>query len=360
MTRANLDPETLLRRVIVSPQLSVSEAIPLLDRAGMGALLLCQGDRKLIGILTDGDIRRAIMRGVSFEQPCMEIASREPVVAPANVSPSQALHLMDHNRDFLVNHLPVVDKEGRVVDLLLRRDLITQDQTALSAVIMAGGFGTRLRPLTEGLPKPMLPVGGRPVMEQVIQQLREAGIRRVNVATHYKSQKIVEYFGDGRAFGIELCYTNEDRPLGTAGALGLMPAPQETLLVINGDLLTRVDFRVMLGYHRRHGADLTMAVRRYEMQVPYGVLECEGSRVCRLQEKPQLSFLVNAGIYLLEPVVYEYIPKGQSFDMTDLIQRLLDAERSVVGFPVHEYWLDIGQHADYEQAQADLGKEMSG
>jgi NDP-sugar pyrophosphorylase family protein len=174
--------------------------------------------------------------------------------------------------------------------------------------------------------------------------------------THYKSEKIVGYFGDGRAFGVELNYVNEEQPLGTGGALGLMPVPQEPLLVINGDILTQVDFRAMLAYHQEYQADMTVAVRRYEMQVPYGVIECEGPNVRRLQEKPQWGFLVNAGIYLLEPLVYQYIPNGERFNMTDLIQWLLDAGRTVVSFPIHEYWLDIGLHADYAQAQEDIAE----
>jgi len=354
MIVASKDAEARLKRVLISPQISISEAVPILDRAGMGILLLCEDDRRLVGVLTDGDIRRAILRGVSFEKPCISIAGRNPVVAPQPVSPSEALHFMDHSRDFVVNHLPVVDAEGRVVDLLLRRDLVTQEQLALSAVIMAGGAGTRLRPLTEDIPKPMLLVGSRPLMELIIKQLRQAGIRRVNITTRYRPEKIIEHFGDGQSFGVEIDYVTEDRPLGTAGALGLMQAPDEPLLVINGDILTRVDFRAMLAYHREHGADLTVAVRQYDLQIPYGVLECEGLHVCQVREKPSFRFLVNAGIYLLEPSVHCYIPNGQRFDMTDLIQRLLEDGRPVVSFPIVEYWLDIGQHVDYEQAQEDV------
>jgi len=320
----------------------------------MGILLLCEDDRKLVGVLTDGDIRRAILRGVSFDEPCISIASRNPVVAPLRVSPSEALHLMDHSRDFVVNHLPVVDAEGRAVDLLLRRDLVTEDQLALSAVIMAGGFGTRLRPLTEELPKPMLPVGGRPLMELIIEQLRQAGIRRVNVTTHYRSEEIIEHFGDGRAFGVEIKYVTEDRPLGTAGALGLMEIPNEPLLVINGDILTQVDFRAMLDFHREQRADMTVAVRQHEFRVPYGVVETNGVTITGISEKPVVQHFINAGIYLLNPGVCQFIPNGQPYDMPDLISRLLAEGRRVVSFPVREYWLDIGQSADYKQAQEDL------
>jgi dTDP-glucose pyrophosphorylase/CBS domain-containing protein len=343
-----------LEMAVISSGLSISEAITILDKAGFGALIIAEDERKIVGILTDGDIRRAIIQNISFTSQCIVIANTSPVVADHNIAREEALHIMDHARSFKLNHLPLVDKAGRVVNLLLRGDLISEEPCAMSAVIMAGGLGTRLRPLTEDLPKPMLPVGGKPLMERVIGQLRQAGIRRINVTTLYKPEKITEHFGDGKGFGVELCYLNEDRPLGTAGALGLMTTPTDPVLVINGDIITQVDFKGMLSYHREHSADMTVGVRRYGVQVPYGVVECEGPRIVSLSEKPQISFLVNAGIYLLEPSVYRFIPNGEHFNMTDLIHRLLDAECRVVSFPIIEYWLDIGQHADYEQAQNDV------
>jgi NDP-sugar pyrophosphorylase family protein len=176
------------------------------------------------------------------------------------------------------------------------------------------------------------------------------------VTTHFKPEKIIEHLGDGKAFGVDITYVNEDRPLGTGGALGLMPTPAETTLVINGDVLTQVDFRIMLTYHREHQADMTVAVSQYGIAVPYGVVECDGPLVRRLREKPQVNFLVNAGIYLLEPAVYQFVPSGEPMHMTDLITRLLNAGRRVVGFPIFEQWLDIGQHADYSRAQQVVRK----
>jgi NDP-sugar pyrophosphorylase family protein len=224
----------------------------------------------------------------------------------------------------------------------------------LQAVIMAGGYGMRMRPLTEELPKTMLPVGDRPLMELIISQLRRTGIRRVNIATHYLSDKIKDHFGDGQDFGIELSYVTEDRPLGTAGALGLLEPTENPLLIINGDILTRVNFKAMLDFHRENKAALTVAVRKYDMNVPYGVIESEGALVRALVEKPLLNFLVNAGIYLLEPAVHRYIPNNRHLNMTDLIQRLIDDGQAVASFPIMEYWLDIGNDVDYAQAQKDM------
>jgi NDP-sugar pyrophosphorylase family protein len=219
---------------------------------------------------------------------------------------------------------------------------------------MAGGFGTRLLPLTEDLPKPMLPLGDQPLLELTIRKLQQANIRYVNITTYYLPEKISDYFGDGKEFGVEINYVNEDEPLGTAGALGLLAIPDEPLLVINGDIITQVDFRSMLSFHRTHQADLTVGVRQYEVQVPYGVMECEGVHVKQVREKPTYHYLVNAGIYLLEPTVYRYINRGERFDMPDLIRHLIEEGRTVVSFPIVEYWLDVGQHKDYEQAQLDM------
>jgi NDP-sugar pyrophosphorylase family protein len=247
-----------------------------------------------------------------------------------------------------------VDRQGRVVKLLLRDNWLEAEHLPLSAVIMAGGFGSRLRPLTKNLPKPLLPIGERPIMELMIERLRDAGIKRFYVTTHYLPEKIIEHFGDGRSFGIEITYVSEKIPLGTAGALGLIEKPNQPLLVINGDILTTLDFQAMWFFHRTHQAALTVAVRQYEYQVPYGVMESKGPYLYQLSEKPRLNFLVNAGIYLLEPIVRRYIPTEGCFDMTDLMQSLLDNGHSIVNFPIIEYWLDIGQHADYQQAQKDF------
>jgi dTDP-glucose pyrophosphorylase len=340
-----------LQSVLISPQATITDAIAQLDAAGTGALLLCEGDGKLFGILTDGDIRRAIMRSESLDSPCHTVANRGPVTVGPDTLPEQALQLMNR---FDVNHLPVIDADTTIVNFLLRRDLLKEERSGGSAVIMAGGFGKRLRPLTEHLPKPMLLVGDRPLLEHTIEQLRQSGIRRVNVTTHYLKEKITSYFGDGHEFGVELNYVAEDRPLGTAGGLRLVEDHDEPLLVINGDIMTSVRFCDLMAYHRELGADATIGVRKYELQVPYGVVDCEGPRVLKMREKPQMSFMVNAGIYVLEPCVYRNVPANEHLDMPDLIQCLLKKGRHVVTFPITEYWLDIGQPADYRQAQKDV------
>jgi dTDP-glucose pyrophosphorylase/CBS domain-containing protein len=337
--------------VVIHSSTSIAEAMARLDNAGTGALALCSEGRKFCSVLTDGDIRRAILHGVSLEEPCETIASRNPVTAPYAIAAVDALSLMTQND---INHIPVIDTEGNLVEFLLRRDLVQEGHLSLSAVIMAGGFGTRLLPLTEQVPKPMLPVGDRPLLERTIQQLRRAGIRDVNLTTHYLPDNIVQHFGDGEAFGVKLSYAKEDHPLGTAGGLKLVKRPDGPFVVINGDILTRVSFQDMLLYHRKHAAELTVGVRRYEVKVPFGVVECDDVRITQVREKPSLTLFINAGIYLLEPSACDRIPDGQHFDMTDLIQALLDAGRTVVSFPIMEYWLDVGHHEDYQKAQDDV------
>ena len=219
---------------------------------------------------------------------------------------------------------------------------------------MAGGYGSRLRPLTEDLPKPMLPVGNKPLLELIVEQLKQAGIRQVNVATHYKSEVIAEHFKNGEAFGVDIRYVKEDQPLGTAGALSLIEEVDEPLLVMNGDILTRVDFRALLSFHREHKADLTVCVRQYEFRVPYGVIDTDGVLVKGISEKPMVRQFINAGIYLLNPQVRRLIPNGRPYDIPDLIERLLKENGTVVCFPIREYWLDIGKVDQYDQAKADI------
>ena len=349
---------TDLSTFCVTPQTSLHDAIAQIDRNRLGIVLLLDGARRLLGTITDGDVRRAILANVDLAQPVTALLARKagtryakPMTASIKADRETWLRVLKE-QDIL--HLPLVDEEQRVAGLVTLEEFVPERVLPLQAVVMAGGMGSRLHPLTADLPKSMLRIGDRPLLEIIIQQLCEAGIKQVKVTTHHKPEKIAEHFGDGKGFGIALSYVTEDQPLGTVGGLGLLKVPEETTLVINGDILTQVDFRAMLTYHREHEADLTVAVRQYDLQVPYGVVECEGSFVRRINEKPSIGLFVNAGIYLLEPVVYRYLPNGRRFDMTDLIQRVLGDGRVVVSFPIREYWLDIGQPADYKQAQEEV------
>lgn len=320
-----------------------------------GIVLVVDETRRLVGVITDGDLRRAMLANLDLATPARQLLEHKGAARPIT-APAGAPHgdLVDIVRRTGVSQIPLVDAEGRVQGLVAIEDLLREDELALSAVVMAGGKGTRLHPLTAELPKPMLPVGDRPLMERIIGQLSSAGIREVSITTHHLAEKITEHFGDGREFGVHLNYVQEDKLLGTVGGLSLMPTPDTPLLVINGDILTELDFRAMLAFHREQSAALTMAVRPYEVQVPYGVVEADGARVREVVEKPTYRYFVNAGIYLLEPHVHALIPRDERFDMTDLIRAVLANGQTVASFPIWEYWRDIGQHKDYLAAQSDV------
>jgi dTDP-glucose pyrophosphorylase/CBS domain-containing protein len=350
-------------KVCIREENTLGDAMRCINASGAGIALVVDAERRLRCTITDGDLRRALLGGLGLDETVArwaatvpEQGNRRPTTAPVGTPAPEVLRLMRAND---VRQLPLLDAEGRVARLALLSDFVGEDELPVRAVVMAGGFGTRLYPLTKDVPKPMLPVGGRPLLEHIVTQLRDAGIRRITVTTHYKPDVIVGHFGDGSRFGVEIEYVHEETPLGTAGALGLMPPPGETQLVINGDILTQVNYRAMLQFHRDNGAVMTMGVREYAVQVPYGVVETEGAEVRRLSEKPTLRFFVNAGVYLLEPLAHRHLRRGERTDMTDVIARVLADKQRVASFPIGEYWLDIGRPPDYERAQTDAAKGAS-
>ena len=344
--------------ILVSPGDSIRTAMAKINQGFVGLALVVDDALRLVGTISDGDARRAILAGLPLETPLEVLLSQKdgtpqqhPVIAREGAGDEELLRLMRQHR---VDQVPMIDAAGCVVGLTTIDQFVPEGPLPIQAVIMAGGFGKRLRPQTDTMPKPMLPVGGRPLLERAIDGLRQAGVRDIHVTTHYLPEKITDHFGDGERFGVRLRYVAEDQPLGTAGSLGLVGESDEPLLVLNGDILTNVDFRALLSFHRAQQADLTVAVRQYDVKVPYGVVEATGGRVTSLREKPQLGFLVNAGIYLLEPSARGFIPERGRYDMTDLIERLLAEGRPVASFPIVEYWLDVGQADDYRQAQQDV------
>lgn len=337
---------------------SIRQAAASIDRNARGIVLVVDGEQRLFNTITDGDLRRAILAGLMLDDPISELLARKsavtptpPVTAPVGTDPDALLYLM---REHGVRQIPLLERDGCVVGLVTLDELVPDEVLPLQALIMAGGLGTRLLPLTEELPKPMLPVGTRPLLELIVEQLRLAGIRQVNLATHYKSELIADHFRDGSDFGVDIRYVKEDQPLGTAGALSMLEESEDPLLVMNGDILTRVDFRSMLHFHREHKADLTIAVREYEFRVPYGVIDTDGVQVRGISEKPLMRYFINAGIYLLNPSVCRMIPERQAYDIPELIERLLAEGHTVVSFPIREYWLDIGKTDHYSQAQTDV------
>jgi dTDP-glucose pyrophosphorylase/CBS domain-containing protein len=351
-------PQKTIGDFCVTPAATIETAMIIIDRDGEGVALVVDDQVRLVGTLTDGDIRRGLLNGIEMTASVSKLLEAKsktkfstPVMAPADTPDDVLLRMMNERG---VRHIPMLNSGGQVVDIGLLRTLVQDQPLALTGVVMAGGRGERMRPLTADTPKPMLAVGDKPLLERIVEQMQQSGIGRVCVTTHYKPEKITAHFGDGAAFGLAIDYVTEDQPLGTAGALRLLEAPSSTLLVVNGDILTRVDFRAMLDYHRESASELTIGVRRHETTVPFGVVQCEGSRVMDIVEKPRSEVLINAGIYLVEPSLLPMIPEGRRYDMTDLIRAALRADRRVEAFPIREFWLDVGRPEDFKQAQADV------
>ena len=328
---------------------SVRDAMLALDRGAGRIALAVDGDGRLAGVVTDGDVRRALLAGASLETPLAGVLTRNPIAVGSGEGRAAVLELMRARR---ISAIPVVDARGVPVGLHLLHEFLERAERPTWAVVMAGGQGTRLRPLTDTVPKPMLRVAGRPILERIVLHLVGFGIRRVFLSVNYLGHVIEEHFGDGGAFGCRVEYLREEQPLGTAGALGLLPGPPpETLLLLNGDLVTSADLGSMLAFHASGRYDATIGIRRYLHTVPFGCIEREGSRVTALEEKPTLEREVNTGIYALEPAVVGMVRPGAPLSMPALIAQVLDAGRPVGAFEIEDDWVDVGQREQLAHAR---------
>lgn len=345
------------QQICVPPAAVVRSAIEAIDAGGVEIALVVDSDRRLLGTISDGDVRRALLRGVQLEDSIDGLVHTDPIVAPIGTEPEALLDVMVRAA---VEQIPLVD-DGRVVDLVFIRDLLEKGDHEHPVVLMAGGEGARLRPLTDDVPKPMLPVGGRPLLERIVGQVREAGFSKVLMAVNYRAETIEEHFGDGAEFGVEIRYVHEPERLGSAGALRLAREELDRpFIVMNADLLTRVNLSALLRFHHEEQNLLTVGIRKYVLEVPYGIVELDGTRVKDVREKPTLEHFVNAGVYAVDPGAVALMPAERAeFNMTELIDAALAVGRRVGAFPVREYWLDIGHMADYERAQAEHATYLS-
>ena len=347
-------PAADLTDLLAPPKMHLRGLLEQMERSLKGIVIIVNEQQRIIGTVTDGDVRRAILAGLSLDSEAQDVVARnsdEPVTAPLGISHGDALTTM---RGHDIRQLPLIDKDQRVQDVLVLQDVSEAPLSSMRAVVVAGGYGQRLLPLTSDTPKPMLPVGDTPLLQRIIGQIRDAGIRNVNLTTHYQDDVIIDHFGNGAGFGVDISYLREDEPLGTAGALSMMSPSEEPVLVVNGDILTAVNFGAMVAFHDEHGADMTVGVREYKIKVPYGVVESDGLWVKQISEKPELRHFVSAGVYLLGPRAHCLVQQGRRFDMTDLIEAVLAASGKVASFPIVEYWMDIGRMEDYERAQSDV------
>lgn len=339
--------------IIVSDQVTLEEAIRVLDQSGRGTIFIADAAKRLVGVLSDGDVRRAFLRHVPLTTPIHQVMNR----SPKSVNPAQdgekARELMDQLK---IRYVPMVDADDKIIRILTHEEVHHPPARDNLAVIMCGGLGSRLKELTKERPKPLLSVGGRPILETILYQLASYQFRKVVLATNYMAEMINGHFGDGEQIGIEIEYLREEKPLGTAGALRLIkPLNHQPILVMNGDILTKVNFNSLLQYHKDGNYHMTACITGYEFKIPYGVVDMdENYRMTGLREKPSCHFFVNAGIYVLDPALLELIPPDEVFNMTDMADKAAKNGFRVGTFPIHEYWIDIGQLEDYQRANHEF------
>lgn len=331
----------------------LSEAIETLNRGAMRIVLIVDKKNQLIGTITDGDIRRALLSNGNMNTPIVEVMNKAPLVASIHQDRKHVLNIM-RSRDIL--QIPLVNDDNVLVGLETFQNLTKKPLYDNSVFLMAGGFGKRLRPLTEDIPKPLLKVGAKPILEIILEQFIDSGFHNFFISTHYKAKMLRDYFGAGEKWNISIRYVYEQDPLGTAGALGLLPddAPQLPVIVMNGDLLTKVNFEHLLQFHKESNGVATMCVREYDFQIPYGVIQTDGHRIASIVEKPIHKFFVNAGIYVLNLDLVRSVDGKSYLDMPNLLRHYIDNGDDVTMFPIHEYWLDIGRRDEYERAQGDV------
>jgi dTDP-glucose pyrophosphorylase/predicted transcriptional regulator len=339
------------RKTLIKPSAPILEAMRIIDAGALQIALVIDDHARLIGVVTDGDIRRGLLKGLAMDRPVEMIMNRDFKTVGLKSDHEEILTLMKQKE---LRQIPVVDEEGCVVGLKLLNDMILAPEKTNWVVLMAGGLGTRLQPLTDECPKPLLKVGNKPLLQIILESFIEYGFRKFYIAVHYKAEMIKAFCGDGTRWNAEIRYLFEDRKMGTAGALGLLPErPKDTLFVMNGDVLTKVNWQHLIDFHKSHRARATMGVRDYHFQFPYGVVKTDQQRLTAIDEKPVQRFFVNAGIYVLEPEVLDLVPAHSPYDMTSLFEKLIADKHETVVFPIREYWMDIGRLEDFERADGD-------
>jgi len=343
--------------VLVKPETTILEVMKIIDKTTMQFAAVVDGEMHLLGTVTDGDIRRGILKGLPLESPIDEVMNSFPFCGEIGKRASYYKKQMRYSK---LKQLPIVSKTNKLQRILFSDDLELVAKKDNKVILMVGGLGTRLHPLTETVPKPMLNVGSKPILETIIERFKEFGFTNIVLCVNYKKEMIMDYFQDGSHLGVNIEYIEETKRLGTAGALSLLSEkPIEPFFVMNGDLLTKINFEQLLDFHNETYSAATMCVREYEYQIPYGVIETDNHKLLSIVEKPIHKSFVNAGIYVLNPNMLDHVPNDVFYDMPDLYKKLMSEEQKVSAFPLREYWLDIGQLDDYEQANGDYSENFN-
>jgi len=333
---------------------TIGDAMDVINRGGVKIALVVASDNKFLGTLNDGDIRRGILQGNTLTDTIDDIYHAEAIFVTKGTPQQELVTLCLENG---VSQIPIVNKNNKVIDLFVLDELFVKKQYENTVVLMAGGLGARLMPLTEDVPKPMLRVGEKPILQTIIEGFLECGFTNFIMCLGYRSNVIQDYFQDGKAFGVNIEYVFEDKKMGTAGALTLIEQNlDKPFFVMNGDILTNVNYEQLLDFHKLNKSKATMCVREYDIKVPYGVVNLDNENVISIEEKPVHSFFVNAGIYLLEPECIDLIPSNEFYDMPNLFTQLFKLKERVTPFPLQEYWLDIGIISEYKRANQEYNK----
>ena len=337
--------------VVIQPQTTILEAMKIIDATTMQFAAVVDDSMHLLGTVTDGDIRRGILRGLPLESAISEVMNTSPICEPDG---KKVVYYKKRMRERKLKQLPVISSERILQCILFSDELELAIKKNNKVVLMVGGLGTRLRPLTDTVPKPMLVVGNKPIVETIIESFKNYGFTNFVLSVNYKKEMIMDYFQDGTHLGVTIEYIEETKRLGTAGALSLLSEkPTEPFFVMNGDLLTKINFEQLLDFHNETDSVATMCVREYEYQIPYGVIETDDHQLLSIVEKPVHKSFVNAGIYVLNPTALNYVPNGEFYDMPELYKKMMNEHDKVSAFPLREYWLDIGRMDDYEKANGD-------
>jgi dTDP-glucose pyrophosphorylase/CBS domain-containing protein len=355
--KPNLGREKIMKNIddiIVKESSSILEVLQIIDQSSKQLAIVVDDNKKLLGTISDGDIRRALLKNFSLSDSVKEIYFKNPTVANINNSKEEIINIC---RTKKIHQIPITDNKGNLIGLETLDGLISKESKTNKVILMVGGLGTRLRPLTEKTPKPMLKVGNKPILQTIVEKFAEYGYTNIVMCVNYKSHIIQDYFGDGKEFGVNIEYIFEDQRMGTAGALSLLKEkPTEPFFVMNGDLLTNVNFEHLHNYHSSNNSIATMCVREYDFQVPYGVVNIDESKIRSIEEKPTHKFFISAGIYMLSYEALQYIPQNEFYDMPTLFETIINEQKNVVSFPLREYWLDIGRIEEYKKANEEYGE----
>lgn len=342
-------------KAILKESDSFENAIKVLNDAALRIALVVDDDNTLLGTITDGDIRRALLQHIPMSKSVKHIMNHNPISASKNDSTETILSKI-LNKDLL--HAPITDKNNKLIGLKTLQDLSYKKRYDNPIFLMAGGLGSRLYPLTKDTPKPLLNIGGKPILESIIGRFINAGFHNFYISTYYKAEKIHKFFGNGSSWGVNIEYVNEVKPLGTAGSIGMLPnnLPNLPIIMMNGDVLSKLSFEDLLNFHNKEKALVTMCIREYDIQIPFGVVDIEGHLVQDIIEKPFKKFFVNAGIYVFEPELISLLKEGEYIDMPTLLKNQIKLGSNIAAFPIHEYWQDIGHIQEYESAYKSFSK----